>query len=369
MSDNQGRRSALHDKHAAAGATFTDFAGWQMPLRYSSDLNEHHAVRRAAGLFDLSHMGEIEITGPEAVKLVNRAVVSDISGLADGQAKYTMICREDGGILDDLIVYRLGAERFFIVANASNTDTAVAAFRAVQDGFDAEVADTRDDWALIAIQGPTARQILRGLTDVDLDALKYYRIATGVAAGVEALVARTGYTGEDGFELYVRAADGPAVWDALLTAGADDGLVPCGLSCRDSLRLEAGMPLYGHELDVELTPYEAELGRLVALDKEGGFVGQDALQERSGHEVTKKRVGLRPEGRRAPRGGYPVLDADGTQVGTVTSGAPSPTLGHPIAMAFVDTAHSAPGTALQVDVRGTKVPAAVVPLPFYKRPR
>lgn len=367
MSSNQGRQSALYDKHAAAGATFTDFAGWQMPLKYSSELTEHHAVRKAAGLFDLSHMGEIEITGPDAQKLVSRAVVTNIAPVEVGQAKYTMICREDGGIMDDLIVYRIGEDHYFVVANASNADTAVAAFNAVKGDFDAKVDDTRDDWTLLAIQGPTARQIVRGLTDVDLDGLKYYRIASGKVAGVDTLVARTGYTGEDGFELYVKAADGPALWDALMAAGEGDGLIPCGLACRDSLRLEAGMPLYGHELSVELTPYEAELGRLVHLDKEGGFVGQEALRERSSHEVTKKRVGLRPEGRRAPREGYPVLDADGNQIGNVTSGAPSPTLGYPIAMAFVDTAHSEPGTALQVDVRGTKVPAEVVALPFYKR--
>lgn len=361
------RASALKDRHEALGASFTDFAGWQMPLKYSSELAEHNAVRNAAGLFDLSHMGEIEITGPDAALVVNRAIVSDIGPIEVGRAKYTMICRQDGGILDDLIVYHLEPDRYFIVANASNADTAVAAFQAVLGYADAQVQDTRDDWTLVAIQGPVARQILRDQTDVDLDALKYYRIATGTVCGVEALLARTGYTGEDGFEVYVKAADGPALWDALLAAGADDGLIPCGLACRDSLRLEAGMPLYGNELSADLTPYEAELGRIVVLDKDVPFVGQEALRERAGHELTKKRVGLRPEGRRAPRSGYAVLDEAGEQIGEITSGAPSPTLGYPIAMAFVDTAHSEPGTALQVDVRGTRVPATVVDLPFYKR--
>lgn len=361
--------TALYDVHAALGAQFTDFAGWSMPLRYGSELAEHHAVRQAAGLFDLSHMGEIEVTGPQAGAFLDYAVVSSVSVLAAGKAKYTMICREDGGILDDLIVYRLADEHFLVVANASNAQVVLRALQDRVGGYAAQVLDRCEDWSLLAIQGPNAASILSPLTDVDLPGLAYYTIATGTVAGRSAYLARTGYTGEDGFEIFCSPADAPAIWAAVSAAGADQGLIPCGLACRDSLRLEAAMPLYGNELSVELTPYEAGLGRIVGLKKAGDFVGKATLAERATHPVARTRVGLLPEGRRAPRSGYPVLDADGTVVGTVTSGAPSPTLGHPIAMAYVDTAHSEPGTELVVDVRGTRVPATVVPLPFYARTR
>jgi aminomethyltransferase len=361
--------TALYDIHAALGAHFTDFAGWSMPLRYGSELAEHHAVRTTAGLFDLSHMGEIEVTGPQAGQFLDFALVSAIGGLVVGKAKYTMICRPDGGILDDLIVYRLGDEHFLVVANASNAQVVLAALHERVGSYEAQVLDRCDDWSLLAIQGPNAAAILRQLTDVDLPALKYYAIATGQVAGRTAYLARTGYTGEDGFEVFCAPTDAPAIWGALSTAGADHGLVPCGLACRDSLRLEAAMPLYGNELSVDLTPYEAGLGRVVALVKPGDFVGKAALVERATHTVARIRVGLEPDGRRAPRTGYAVLDADGATIGVVTSGAPSPTLGHPIAMAYVDTAYAEPGTALVVDVRGTRVPATVVALPFYARPR
>ena len=361
--------TALYDVHAALGAHFTDFAGWSMPLRYGSELAEHHAVRSTAGLFDLSHMGEIEVAGSQAGTFLDYAVVGAVGGLAVGKAKYTMICREDGGILDDLIVYRLGEEHFLVVANASNAATVLAALRSRVDGFDAEVLDRCDDWSLLAVQGPASAAILGPLTEIDLPTLRYYTIATGQVAGRPAYLARTGYTGEDGFEVFCAPRDAVAIWAALRQAGEGHGLVPCGLACRDSLRLEAGMPLYGNELSVDLTPYEAGLGRVVALTKPGDFVGRAALTERSTHPVSRIRVGLRPEGRRAPRSGYAVLDDAGATVGVVTSGAPSPTLGHPIAMAYVDIARSAPGTALLVDVRGTQVPTAVIPLPFYARPR
>ncbi|MEW2345609.1 MULTISPECIES: glycine cleavage system aminomethyltransferase GcvT [Streptomyces] len=367
------RRTALDALHRSLGATMTDFAGWDMPLRYGSEREEHLAVRTRAGLFDLSHMGEITVTGPDAPALLNHALVGDLATLAAGRARYTMICRADGGILDDLIVYRLAdAEHpvYLVVANASNARTVLDALTERAAGFDAVVRDDRDAYALLAVQGPAAPGILASLTEADLDGLKYYAGLPGTVAGVATLIARTGYTGEDGFELFVDPADAEKLWQALTEAGASAGLVPCGLSCRDTLRLEAGMPLYGNELSTALTPFDAGLGRVVKFGKEGDFVGREALAEaaeRAEQNPPRVLVGLVAEGRRVPRAGYPVL-ADGTVIGEVTSGAPSPTLGKPIAMAYVDAAHAAPGTAgVAVDIRGGHEPFEVVALPFYKR--
>lgn len=362
------RSTALHAAHAALGAAFTDFAGWLMPLRYGSELAEHHAVRTTAGLFDLSHMGEIEVTGPQAAALLDHALVSDIGAVAVTKAKYTMICREDGGILDDLIVYRLADEHYLVVANASNADVVLAALVERSAGFDASVRDTRDAWSLLAVQGPNAAQVLGRVTDADLATVRYYAIAPARVAGRETLLARTGYTGEDGFEVFCAPDDAVAIWDGLRAAGETLGLVPAGLACRDTLRLEAGMPLYGNELSAGLTPYEAGLGAVVRLDKPA-FVGRAALEARAARTVDRVRVGLVMPGRRAARHGYAVLDADGRPVGEVTSGALSPTLGHPVAMAYVDTAAATEGTEVLVDVRGQHVTAHVVPLPFYRRPR
>lgn len=367
------RKTALDAKHRALGATMTDFAGWDMPLRYGSEREEHLAVRSRAGLFDLSHMGEITLTGPQAGALLDHALVGNLSKLAVGRARYTMICDADGGILDDLIVYRLADEEYMVVANAANAQTVLDALRERQDDpatgerFGADVRDDRDAYALLAVQGPEAVGILRKLTDMDLDGLKYYAGQRDMVAGRSALVARTGYTGEDGFELFVAPDDAEALWQALTEAGRERGLQPCGLSCRDTLRLEAGMPLYGHELSSEVTPYHANLGRVVKLDKPGDFVGKKALAEAAQQPTGKTLVGLVTEQRRAPRHGYRVLDPEGTEIGVVTSGAPSPTLGHPIAMAYVNRDFSDPGTALQVDVRGKAMAVEVVELPFYRR--
>ncbi|WP_030408223.1 glycine cleavage system aminomethyltransferase GcvT [Streptomyces albus] len=368
------RKTALDATHRALGATMTDFAGWDMPLRYGSEREEHLAVRSAAGLFDLSHMGEITLTGPQAGELLDYALVGNLSKLAVGRARYTMICDADGGILDDLIVYRLAEQEYMVVANAANAQTLLDALRERQDGFGAEVRDDRDTYALIAVQGPAAAGIVKKLTGFDIDGLRYYAGERDVVAGKPALIARTGYTGEDGFELFTAAEDAVAVWEALTEAGRDAGLVPCGLSCRDTLRLEAGMPLYGHELSTSLTPFDAGLGRTVKFEKttnEGRFVGREALAaaaERAESAPPRKLVGLVARGRRVPRAGYPVVAADGTVVGEVTSGAPSPTLGKPIAMAYVDPAYAAPGTeGVAVDIRGSHEPYDVVALPFYKR--
>ncbi|MFG2467583.1 glycine cleavage system aminomethyltransferase GcvT [Streptomyces canus] len=375
MSSTESRRTALDALHRSLGATMTDFAGWDMPLRYGSERDEHNAVRTKAGLFDLSHMGEITVTGPQAAELLNFALVGNIASVGVGRARYTMICQADGGILDDLIVYRLAdteaaSSRYLVVANASNAQVVLDALTERAAGFDAEVRDDRDAYALIAVQGPQAPGILASLTDADLDGLKYYAGLPGTVAGVPALIARTGYTGEDGFELFVKPEHAVELWQALSKAGEGVGLVPCGLSCRDTLRLEAGMPLYGHELSTSLTPFDAGLGRVVKFEKEGDFVGRAALREaaeNAHHEPPRVLVGLIAEGRRVPRAGYAVV-AGGEVIGEVTSGAPSPTLGKPIAMAYVDPAHATPGAkGVGVDIRGSHEPYEVVALPFYKR--
>ncbi|MDX3313800.1 glycine cleavage system aminomethyltransferase GcvT [Streptomyces sp. NPDC054884] len=375
MSSTAPRHTALDALHRSLGATMTDFAGWDMPLRYGSERDEHLAVRTRAGLFDLSHMGEITVTGPEAAEFLNYALVGDLAGVKAGRARYTMICRADGGILDDLIVYRLaeaeaGSSQYMVVANASNAQVVLDALVERSGGFDVEVRDDRDAYALIAVQGPESPGILAAVTDADLDGLKYYAGLPGTVAGVPALIARTGYTGEDGFELFVKPEHAVELWQALTKAGEGVGLVPCGLSCRDTLRLEAGMPLYGHELSLSLTPFDAGLGRVVKFEKEGDFVGRAALAEAAAlaeRQPPRVLVGLVAEGRRVPRAGYAVV-ADGEAIGEVTSGAPSPTLGKPIAMAYVDAAHAAPGApGVGVDIRGSHEPYEVVALPFYKR--
>jgi aminomethyltransferase len=383
------RRTALDALHRALGATMTDFAGWDMPLRYGSERDEHIAVRTRAGLFDLSHMGEITVAGPQAGELLDYALVGELSALAPGRARYTMICNADGGILDDLIVYRLSepgpsapgageAAGYLVVANAANAQVVLDALTERSAGFDAAVRDDRDHYALIAVQGPRSPAILASLTDADLTGLPYYAGLPGKVAGAPALIARTGYTGEDGFELFVAPGDAEPLWQALLEAGGgigakDAGLVPCGLSCRDTLRLEAGMPLYGHELTSLTTPFDAGLGRVVKFGKAGDFVGRTALEaaaRRAESDPPRKLVGLIAEGRRVPRAGYAVVDGSGARIGEVTSGAPSPTLGRPIAMAYVDAAHAEPGTAgVAVDVRGRHEPYEVVALPFYRRQR
>jgi aminomethyltransferase len=362
------RLTPLHDVHAALGASFTDFAGWQMPVRYGSETAEHRAVRTTAGLFDLTHMGEIELVGPGAGAALDHALVGRPSAIGIGRARYSMICAEDGGIIDDLVVYRLAEEHYLVVANASNVAVVAPELVTRAEAYDVAVTDTSTDWALLAVQGPASAAILAGLTELDVPSLRYYAIDAGTLAGIDVLLARTGYTGEDGFEVYSRPADAAAVWEALSRAGESHGLVPAGLACRDTLRLEAGMPLYGHELDRGTTPYEANLGRVVVLDKPEGFVGQAALAKRKEEGPQRVLVGLVSTGRRSPRAGYPVVDpATGAEVGVVTSGSPSPTLEKPIAMAYVPPALAAPGTRVQVSLRGTLEDADVVELPFYKR--
>jgi aminomethyltransferase len=367
------RRTPLTSVHEKLGASLTDFAGWLMPLRYGSETAEHMAVRTAAGLFDLSHMGEFAVTGAGAAAALDYALTGEPSALKPGRARYTMICADDGGILDDLIVYRLADDDFLVVANAANTAVVGAALADRAAGRETSVRDRTDDYALIAIQGPRAATILARLTDTDLTTVKYYASYPAQVAGRQVLLARTGYTGEDGFEVFAAPDDAEHLWAELSDAGAADGLVPAGLAARDTLRLEAGMPLYGNELSADLTPFDAGLGRVVKLDKPGDFVGRRALADRANTAPQRQLIGLTSQSRRVPRHGYTVL-WNGEPSGTVTSGAPSPTLGVPIAMAYVRpdvaaAAHSDTGTGtLAVDVRGRIEPATLVELPFYRRP-
>ena len=387
------RTTVLHDRHEALGASFTDFGGWLMPVRYTSDLAEHHAVRAAAGLFDISHMAEFLVSGREAGAFLDYALAGRISAMRDGKAKYSLVLAESGGIIDDVIVYRIAEDRFLVIANAGNRDSVAAAFAERVEGFHtprsldeappgdfafvagmptATVEDVTDQTSLIAVQGPAARTVveatagLAGVTPAFAD-LGYYAWAAGTFEGEHLFVARTGYTGEDGFELLVPNRAAGALWDALLAAGEPHGLVPAGLAARDTLRLEAGMPLYGHELSLDIVPAQAGLGRAVAVDKDD-FAGKAGLAAVLTPDAPVL-VGLESDGRRAGRAGYAVLDAADaeTPIGEITSGALSPTLGHPIAMAFVPPALAEPGTALFIDVRGTRIPATVTTLPFYRR--
>ena len=363
------RRTPLHGVHVELGARMVPFAGYEMPVQYTSIIEEHRAVRAAAGMFDLSHMGELELTGPGALDFLRYALVSDPARLAIGQAQYSMACQADGGVIDDLIVYRLGEERYLVVCNAANRAAVVEQLQGLlaESGHDAALTDRSDEIALVAIQGPKAAAIVAGLTELDLEALGNYRAAEGAVAGIDCLVARTGYTGEDGFELLCDAADVVALWRAVAEAGEPHGLKPCGLGARDTLRLEAGMPLYGNELHRQTNPYEVGFGRVVKLDK-GDFVGRDALAAIAETGPTRQLIGLQMIDNAIPRSGYEVR-LDGRAVGEVTSGTASPTLGTKIAMAFVPSELAGIGNELEVVVRERAYRAEQVKLPFYKRPR
>ena len=356
----------LHDRHVALGARLIEFGGWLMPVQYSGILEEHRAVRERAGLFDLSHMGELFVEGPDSGPALAAALVSNPPALAVGRAQYSMICAEDGGIIDDLIVYRLAEDRFLVVANASNAHVVSDALVERLAGFKAVLDDRSLATALCAVQGPRSVDIVGPITDIDLGALRYYAIAEGHVASIPALVARTGYTGEDGFEIFVENARALELWDALVASGQPHGLAPVGLGARDTLRLEAGMPLYGNDLDRTTNPFEAGLGRVVKLDKPGDFVGRAALEKVARDGPTRKLIGLVMEGRGIARHGYPV-HRDARRTGAVTSGTHSPSLGRAIAMAYVAPDDAESGTILDVEIREQRVPAAVVDLPFYRR--
>ena len=364
---SSARETPLADRHVALGARMIEFSGWLMPVQYTSILEEHRAVRERVGLFDLSHMGELFVDGPEAGAGLARALVSDPPALAVGRAQYSMICAPSGGVMDDLIVYRLGEGSFLVVANAGNAEVVSDALAERLAGARAVLDDRSLATGLIALQGPRSREVLEPLTTVDLGALRYYAIAEGEVAGIPALVARTGYTGEDGFELFIETGRAVELWDTLLPAVRAAEGSPVGLGARDTLRLEAGMPLYGNELDLATTPFDAGLGRVVKLDKPADFVGRAALAKVAADGPSRRLVGLTVEGRGIARHGYPVHVGD-RRSGVVTSGTQSPTLGVPIAMAYVAPDDAETGTIVDIEIRDARVPARIVPLPFYRRP-
>ena len=352
------RRTPLYEEHKALGARLVDFAGWEMPVQYEGIKAEHEAVRTRVGLFDVSHMGEVVFKGPQAEEAVQRLVTRDVSRLAVGQAGYAAVCYESGGTVDDVLVYRT-QDDFLVVVNASNREKDVEHFKANTGDLEVEVVDESDEWALLALQGPEAAGLLQPFTGTDLSAIKYYRYEVGEVGGAYAMISRTGYTGEDGFELFVRPHDAPTLWRRLIEAGA----APVGLGARDTLRLEAGMCLYGNELDAETTPLEAGIGFAVHLDKEEEFIGQKALRREQEEGLRKRLVGFKVLGRGIARHDYPVA-VDGEAVGSVTSGTLSPTLNEAIGLALV-----APEVEdrFEVVIRSRTVPAHTVPLPFYKR--
>ena len=356
------RKTPLYDRHAAAGGKLVPFAGWLLPVQYSGIIAEHMAVRTACGLFDVSHMGELELRGKDALAVLNRLMTNDFGGMYVGQARYSLMCNERGGVVDDLIVYKLSDTRYLIVVNAANHDKD-RDWIADRLGGDCVMEDRSDRVAQLALQGPRAEGILRRLTR-DIPEKPYSAVPEGSVAGISCMVSRTGYTGEDGFELYCASADAPALWDALMDAGRDDGLIPCGLGARDTLRLEAAMPLYGHELSDDINPYEAGLGMFVKQDKPE-FIGKAVLEH--ARPVRRRRVGLRMTGRGIAREGCPVYDGGGRMIGTVTSGTHCPYLGRAAAMALLDASCTEPGTQVMVEIRGKKIGAELVPLPFYKR--
>ncbi|MEM7417867.1 MAG: glycine cleavage system aminomethyltransferase GcvT [Gemmatimonadota bacterium] len=358
------KTTPLYDAHVALDGKMVPFAGFSMPVQYPTGITaEHKAVREAAGLFDVSHMGEFMLRGPQALDLVQRISVNDASRMEVGQAQYSAMCQDDGCVIDDLIIYRF-ADRWMLVVNAANLEKDWAWVMQHAADFDVDVEDVSDQTALLALQGPAAREILRPLASLDVDDVKYYRFAEGAVAGVEGVISGTGYTGEDGFELYLPADGALTVWNALLDAGKDAGLIPAGLGARDSLRLEVGYALYGNDIDDQHTTLEAGLGWVTKLDKGVDFVGREALAAQKEAGVERRLVGLRLTGKGFPRPGYDIV-SDGAVVGNVTSGTVSPTLGFGVALGYVPVGLSKADTEVKIDARGRLVDAVVQRPPFY----
>lgn len=357
-------RTVLYPVHVRLNARMTEFAGFEMPVSYSGIIEEHRAVRSAAGLFDLSHMGEFELRGPRALELLERALTNSAARLAEGQAQYTVLCLENGGTIDDLIVYKLGAERYMLCVNAANIAADRDRLMELNRG-EADFRDVSEETALVAIQGPKAVAILQTISPIALAAVKRFRTAAGPVAGVQCLIARTGYTGEDGFELFTAASGAAVLFEAILDAGRAHGLLPCGLGARDTLRMEAGLPLYGHELDRETTPLEAGLATFVKFGRD--FAGCEALTAEQAAGLRKRLVGIRTtDGRSIARQGYPLLHG-GAPIGVVTSGSFAPSFGRPLAMAYVTGKDISEGATVEVVIRNRQVAAEVVSLPFYRR--
>ena len=364
------KQTALIEEHRKLGGRLIDFGGWELPVQYTGVMDEHLACRSAAGLFDVSHMGEVLVEGADAEKFLYHLVSNDVSKIEIGMAQYSALCRPDGGIVDDLIVYRRGPEKYLVVVNASNTEKDFEWMQKIyrEGEYRCRLENESAKWSQIAIQGRVAEKILQTLTPADLSAVKTFRFVESTVLDVPAILARTGYTGEDGFEIYLAWDEAPKVWKALLEKGMPLGLKPCGLGARDTLRLEVKYPLYGNELTDETNPLEAGIGFATKLEK-SDFVGKTAIAAAKVAGLKRKLVGVELKGAGIPRHGYKVFDAEGArEVGFVTSGTQSPSLKKPIGIAYVSTALAEPGTKLTVEIRANKIPAEVVPTPFYKRP-
>ncbi len=368
-SSQQLLRTPLYERHKALGARLVEFGGWEMPVQYSGILEEHRTVRERAGLFDVCHMGEFNVEGAGALAFLQGLVPNNVARLTDHQALYSQILRPDGGTLDDLIIYRMGEDRYMVVVNAGTMEKDCAWFsEQVKGKPDVTLTNVSSETGLIALQGPRALAILQPLTDAPLQDIIYYHCRPGEVAGIPCVISRTGYTGEDGFELYCAADKVGELWDNVLEAGKSEGLLPAGLGARDTLRLEAGYCLYGHELNEEITPLEASLGWTVKLDKGVDFIGREALATEKAQGLKRKLVGIELTERGVPRAGYPILQ-DGAVVGELTSGAIGPTVGKPIGIGYMHAGEMKPGATVEIEIRGKRIPAVITALPFYKRPR
>ncbi|QNB45175.1 glycine cleavage system aminomethyltransferase GcvT [Thermanaerosceptrum fracticalcis] len=359
------KKTTLYELHKKLGAKMVEFSGWEMPVQYTGIIEEHKAVRSAAGLFDVSHMGEILVKGPGALALIQKLITNDAAKLTVGQALYSPMCYSSGGIVDDLLVYRLGDDEYWLVVNASNKDKDFGWIKDHQEGK-VTVEDISDKTGQIALQGPRSQEILSQITDINLGEIKYFRFVWAETAGVKTLVSRTGYTGEDGFELYMNAEGAPKVWQALLEAGKDYGLVPVGLGARDTLRFEARLPLYGHELNEEYTPLEAGLGSFVALSKAEDFIGKEALSKQKAEGITRKLVGFEMLDRGIPRAGYRI-EKNNISIGEVTSGSFAPSLGKNLGLGYVKSAEAVLDNEITVIIRDKGLRARIIKTPFYKR--
>jgi aminomethyltransferase len=360
------KRTPLYEQHRALGARMVEFSGWEMPVQYSGIVEEHQAVRTRAGLFDVSHMGEFKVEGKDAEAFLQYLVPNDVTRLALHQALYTQLCLPNGGVIDDLLIYRIADQHYLLVVNAGNIEKDLAWVQGQATHFqDVTISNQSETTGLLALQGPLASQILQPLTDQNLSAIRYYHSAPGTVCGLNCIISRTGYTGEDGFELYCASVDAPALWDALLDAGKPQGLLPTGLGARDTLRLEAGYCLYEHELDDHTNPLEARLGWTVKLNA-GNFIGRDTLQQVKATGPQRLLVGIELTERGVPRSGYALYEGE-QKVGALTSGGYGPTVSKSIGIGYVEAAYATVGHQVQVEIRGKRVAAQIVTLPFYKR--
>jgi aminomethyltransferase len=358
------KRTPLFEVHCSLSAKMVDFGGWNMPVQYSSILEEHNAVRNAVGIFDVSHMGELEIRGPQALQLINYVSTNDAAKLKPGQAHYSALLYAHGGFVDDILVHKISDTHFFLCVNASNQEKDFQHIRS-HNHFEAQVEFTSDRYAQLAVQGPKALATLQKLTDMRLDDIKYYWFTDGAVAGVPARMAHTGYTGEDGFEIYIAPDSAQKIWNAVMRAGQEFGIKPCGLGARNTLRLEAKMALYGHELTASINPFEADLAWIVKIEK-GDFIARDALKTALQQGITRKLVGFEMKTRGIGRDGYEV-GIEGVPAGWVTSGGPAPTLNKNIGLCYLPADKAMPGVPIQILIRSSPVEATTIPTPFYKR--